>query len=106
VQAFLRLPVGTLFFELLLMLGVPHQTAAQVSTEKPATMSVLHLRGAPQGGELKLWIKARTFEVATRPGEDLPQSQGRGRKNQHRPGDEDARHHRENTWERTQDSSE
>jgi hypothetical protein len=56
-----------------MMLGVPSQTAAQVSTEKPATMSVIHFRGLPGGGGFKLWIKARILEIATLPGEDLAQ---------------------------------
>jgi len=74
MQALLRLSVGTLFVGLLLMmLGVPSQTAAQVSTEKPATMSLLHFRGMPGGGGFKLWIKARILEIATVPGEDLAQ---------------------------------
>jgi len=74
MQALLRLSVGTLFVGLLLMmLGIPSQTAAQVSTEKPATMSVIHFQGMPRGGGFKLWIKARILEIVTLPGEDLAQ---------------------------------
>jgi hypothetical protein len=73
VQTVLRPPVSALFLVVLITRGVPSQTAAQVSTEKPPTMSVIPLQGTPQGGGLKLWIKARVLEVATRPGEDLAQ---------------------------------
>src|SRR5262249_59412444 len=48
-------------------------TPAQVSTEKVRAMAVVRLKGTPQGGGLHLWIKGRTVEVPTRPGEDLAQ---------------------------------
>lgn len=48
-------------------------TPAQVSTEKVRAMAVVRLKGTPQGGGVTLWIKGRTVEVPTRPGEDLAQ---------------------------------
>jgi hypothetical protein len=46
-------------------------TPAQVSTEKVPAMAVIRFKGTPQGGGLRLWVKGRTVEVPTRPGEDL-----------------------------------
>src|SRR5215472_14724855 len=46
---------------------------AQVSTEKVPAMAVVRLKGAPQGGGLRLWVKGKTLDVSTRPGEDLAQ---------------------------------
>ncbi|HKF23603.1 MAG TPA: hypothetical protein VKE93_18660 [Candidatus Angelobacter sp.] len=46
---------------------------AQISTEKVPAMAVIRLKGAPQGGGVRLWVKGRIMEVPTRPGEDLAQ---------------------------------
>jgi hypothetical protein len=46
---------------------------AQVSTEKVPAMAVVRLKGTPQGGGLRLWVKGRIMEVPTQPGEDLAQ---------------------------------
>jgi len=71
-RALLRLLVSGILLASLMRGGVPSRTE-QVSAEKMATLSRIRFQGVPQGGGLKLWIKARTLEIATRPGEALRQ---------------------------------